>query len=80
MATKFEVEYEDGKVEVYTVKPRHILSIEKSNKGKGIESTIEAAYRMAYLASGSNNTFDEWIDTTSDISPVDDEPTPTSGA
>ena len=80
MATKFEVKYEDGTDAVYTVKPRHILAIEKANKGKGIESNIESAYRLAYLASGSEESFEAWIDTTEDINPVDDEPTPTSGA
>ena len=80
MATRFEVSYEDGSTEVYTVKPRHILAIEKANKGKGIDSTIESAYRMAYLASNSDKTFDEWVDSTAEIEPVDEEASPTKSA
>lgn len=80
MATKFTVSYEDGTTETYAVKPRHILAIEKGNKGKGIDSTIEAAYRMAYLASGSEATFDEWIETTADIEPVEEDSSPTKSA
>lgn len=80
MATKFEVVYESGVTETYTVKPRHILAIEKTNKGKGIESNIESAYRLAYLASGSDETFDAWIETTEDITPAEDDPTPTKSA
>lgn len=80
MATKFTVAYEDGTTETYTVKPRHILAIEKSNKGKGMDSTIESAYRMAYLASGSEDTFEAWIDTTADIEPVEDDASPTKSA
>lgn len=76
MATRFVVS-ENGEETVYTVKPKHILKIERESGG--LEANIESSYKLAYLATGSDKSFDEWLDGVDDIEPMDEdeEPRPT---
>ena len=73
MATKFNVAFEDGRVEEYTVKPKHILRVER--EAGGLEASIESSYKLAWLSSGAKESFEKWLDTVDDIAPVEDEPT-----
>lgn len=69
MATQFSVKYDDiDDVVVYTVKPKHILKVERESGG--LQASIEASYMLAWMASGSDVTFDEWLDTVEDITPL----------
>ena len=78
MATRFIVT-ENGEDTVYTVKPKHILKIERESGG--LEANIESSYKLAYLATGSELSFDDWLDGVDDIEPMDEdeEPRPTKG-
>ncbi len=71
MATKFSVVYDNGTTEIYMVKPKHILKIER-DKG-GLDASLEASYSLAWLAAATGLGFDEWLDTVEDIAPVDQE-------
>jgi len=67
MATQFKVEI-DGKTEVYTVKPKHIL---KAERGGGVEATAESSYMLAWYAAGSPlGSMEEWLETVDDITPI----------
>jgi hypothetical protein len=71
MATKFSVLYEGSDEPVIVrVKPRDVLRIERESGS--IEATVEASYRLAYFASNSDKSFDDWIDSVEDIEPVDE--------
>ena len=78
MATRFKV-MADGEETVYTVKPKHILKIERESGG--LEANIESSYKLAYLATGSELSFDDWLDGVDDLEPMDEdeEPRPTKG-
>lgn len=71
MSTKFDVIYTDGTEDTYTVRPVHILKVERS-KG-GLTASIESSYMLAFLASGSTAKFDDWIETVEDIVPVEQD-------
>ena len=84
MATQFKITVED-KEEVYTVKPKHVLKIERESGG--ITANIESSYTLAWLATESKLSFDDWIDTVDDIEAIDtdedaevDAVNPTKGA
>lgn len=69
MATQFSVKYDDiDEAAVYTVKPKHILKVERETGG--LEASIEASYTLAWMASGTEAAFDEWLDTVEDITPL----------
>jgi hypothetical protein len=70
MATQFTVQYEDGAKKTYTVKPKHILKVER--EGGGLSASIESSYKLAWLSSNTEKTFDEWLEIVDDIEPVDD--------
>ncbi len=78
MATRFMV-LQNGEETVYTVKPKHILKIERESGG--LEANIESSYKLAFLATGSELSFEEWLDGVDDIEPMDEdeEPRPTKG-
>lgn len=67
MATKFVVTYDGGDAHTYTVKPKHILKVER--EGGSLEANIESSYRLAWLSSGSADAFEEWLETVEDIAP-----------
>ncbi|MFZ9392580.1 MAG: hypothetical protein ACO28P_01370 [Ilumatobacteraceae bacterium] len=70
MATKFSVTYADSDEPVIvSVKPRDILRIERESGS--IEATVEASFKLAYYASGSKASFDEWLEGVDDIEPVE---------
>jgi len=69
MATVFKVEYESGDVQEVRVKPRHILSVERT--GGSLDATIEASYKLAWLASQVSESFEDWLEGVEDIEPVD---------
>ena len=70
MATKFKV-VSDGTETVYSVKPKHILKVER--EGGGLEATIESSYKLAWLAADSGKSFDEWLEDVDDIEPLDED-------
>lgn len=75
MATKFKVYYEGNpEAIVVTVKPKHILKIEKESGA--LAATAESTYKLAWYASGNPDTFETWLDGIEDIEP--DEPISTS--
>jgi hypothetical protein len=69
MATQFKISTADGEVTV-KVKPKHIL---KSERAGNTEATAESTYRLAWMASESDLTFDEWIDSVDEIDPIIDD-------
>ena len=71
MATIFKVDYEDGDTVEVRVKPRHILSVERT--GGSLDATIEASYKLAWLAAQSDLSFEDWLDTVDDIEPIEVE-------
>jgi hypothetical protein len=71
MATRFNVEYADGNVVEYKVRPRDILKIERESGG--LSASIESSYKLAFYASGSEKKFEDWIEDIEDIQPVEDE-------
>jgi hypothetical protein len=79
MATKFKITIGDS-TEIYTVKPKHVLRAERDFDEA---SPVESTYQLAWLASGTEVPFEEWIDVVDDIDPildgeVVDEPGPTT--
>jgi hypothetical protein len=71
MATKFDVQYADGNVVQYRVRPKDILRIERESGG--LSASIESSYKLAFYASGSEKKFDDWIEEIEDIMPVEEE-------
>lgn len=71
MATEFKITKADGSEEILRVKPKHILQVEK--KFGGLSATVESSYTLAWLASGSSEKFDAWLDEVDDIEPVGEE-------
>jgi hypothetical protein len=69
MATRFKVELEDGSELVIKVKPKHILRSERAGNN---EASAESTYRLAWMASESDVSFDEWMDMVDDIEPLFD--------
>ena len=63
---KFKVTFDNGSEETFKVKPRHILAVERNG---GVETTVEASYKLAHLASGSSDDFDAWLESVEDIQP-----------
>jgi hypothetical protein len=64
--TKFTiVRGEDS--ETVTMKPKHILRIEREY---GESDPVETTYLMAWMASGSDKAFDEWIEDIDEIVPI----------
>jgi hypothetical protein len=75
---KFKVTYEDGGTDTYKVKPKHILSVERNG---GVDTTVEATYKLAHLASGSAEDFETWLNSVDDLQPEveGEQPLPTIG-
>jgi hypothetical protein len=75
---KFAIKFEDGSDAVYAVKPKHLLKAERTG---GVEANVESSFRLAWLASGSDAEFEEWLDTVDEIAPAEEEEPdlPTSG-
>jgi len=69
MATVFKVTYEDGAISDVRVKPRHILTVERT--GGSLDATIEASYKLAWLASQTSESFEDWRVGVDDIEPFD---------
>jgi hypothetical protein len=68
MATKFKITVRDT-VTTVAVKPKHILQSEREQKQNDLDP-VEATYRLAWMASGSDLGFEEWLDTVDDIDPI----------
>lgn len=66
MATQFKIIYEDTETTV-KVKPKHILKAERSGHA---EASAEATYWLAWAASDSPLSFDEWIELVDEIEPI----------
>lgn len=75
---KFVITFDDGTEETFPVKPKHLLKAERTG---GVEASVESSFRLAWLASGSDQDFDDWLDTVAEISPGDegDADLPTNG-
>lgn len=69
MATQFKITIGDNS-ETFTVKPKHVLHAER--KFKDMEP-VEGTYRLAWLASGTSEDFDDWMDSVDDIEPILDD-------
>ncbi len=69
MATQFKITVGDD-VSTVTVKPKHILKSERSGM---TEASAEATYRLAWMASESGLSFDDWIETVDDLEALFDE-------
>lgn len=67
---KFQVTYDDGTVKDYKVKPRHLVEHEDITRGDD-DNLIAKSYKLAWLASGTDKTFKDWLDTVDDIETVD---------
>lgn len=67
MATQFKITNDDGETAIFKVKPKHVLKAERLGKS---EATAESTYWLAWVASNSELTFDEWIDTVDEIEPI----------
>jgi hypothetical protein len=74
--TKFTVVFEDGTSEIFKVRPKDILRIERESGG--LSASVESSYKLAWMASGTKDGFEEWLDTVEDIEPVDEDTTPES--
>ena len=64
--TKFKI-IVDGQEEIVRVKPKHILKTERMGT---VEASAESTYRLAWLAAGSDLSFDDWIESVDDIEPI----------
>ena len=75
---KFDVTFEDGTEETFSVKPKHLLKAERTG---GIEPNVESSFRLAWMASNSTEKFEEWLDTVDEITPTEADVVdlPTSG-
>lgn len=67
--TRFKITTPDGEVLV-KVKPKHILKTERLGS---VEASAESTYRLAWLASETDQEFDEWIESVDDIEPLFDD-------
>jgi hypothetical protein len=67
-STKFTIVIGDS-TETFTVRPRDILKSERESKNLQ-DSPIESTYRLAWYAAGAPATFDEWIDTVDELTPI----------
>lgn len=87
---KYLVTYEDGRSIEYKVKPRHLVEHEFETRKDG-DNLIAKSYKLAWMASGSDEPFKDWLDTVDDIETLDlpdfdgsadpdggEEPVPTS--
>lgn len=68
---KIKVAYDDGTVEVYKVKPRHLVDFE--DEYGGFAESAKSAFQLAHIASDSGLPFREWLDTVDDIEQSGDE-------
>jgi hypothetical protein len=71
MATQFKVTIGEDTT-TYTVKPKHILKSERLGKA---DKPVESTYHLAWYASGSELSFEDWMDIVDEIEPIlpDDE-------
>lgn len=67
MQTKFRIVMGDQET-ILKVKPKHIVLSERDGFGK--EPSVESTYRMAWIASGTDLDFDEWLDLVDEIDPI----------
>lgn len=69
MATRFKIVIDDEET-IVKVKPKHILASELSG---ATEATAESTYRLAWSASETDKSFEEWIDVVDEIDPIFEE-------
>lgn len=67
---RYEVVYDDGTIKEYKVKPRHLVRHEIETKRDG-DNLIAKSYKLSWMASGSTETFAEWLDTVDDVQALD---------
>lgn len=65
---KMQVTYDDGRVETYKVKPRHLIAYE--DEFGEFSETARSAFTLAHLASDSDETFKEWLAEVDDITGI----------
>ena len=70
MATRFKIELEDGTEMTVKVKPKHILKMERAGNDA---ASAENTYMLAWYASGTDLSFDDWMDIVEEIDPILDE-------
>jgi hypothetical protein len=78
MATsRFEIKYEDGTEGTFKVKPRHLIAYE-DELGGDIENAKSAkdSFKLAWIASDTVATFDDWIKSVDEINNPDAAETP----
>lgn len=75
---KFKVTYIDGGEDVFAVRPKHLVLAERDG---GVEQTMESTFKLAWRASGSADSFEEWLDKVEEINPdnADEPERPTPG-
>ena len=67
---KFKVTFDDGTVKDYKVKPRHLVEHEDITKGDD-DNLIAKSYKLAWLASGSDQSFTDWLANVDEIETLD---------
>lgn len=67
---KFQITFDDGTVSEFKVKPRHLVQHEHETKKDG-DNLITTSYKLAWMASGSEQPFREWLDTVDEIETLD---------
>lgn len=65
--TRFTITYDDGTSESFKVKPRHLIAYEDEVGDVDKATKAKDAFKLAWIASGSGLSFEEWIDTVDDI-------------
>jgi hypothetical protein len=67
---KFKVTFDDGDVREFKVKPRHLVEHEDITKGDD-DNLIARSYKLAWLASGSDDSFKDWLANVDEIETLD---------
>lgn len=74
--TKFTVNYENGDVAEYRVKPRHLVAWEDKVGDLSKVESLKDSFYLTYLAAGTAHSFDEWLELVDSIE--SDAPEPSS--
>lgn len=67
---KFKVTFDDGVVNEYKVKPRHLVEHEDVTKNDD-DNLIAKSYKLAWLASGTGESFKDWLAQVDEIETLD---------
>ncbi len=67
---RYAVTYDDGTVEEFKVKPRHLVRHENETK-RDSDNLIAKSYKLAWMASGSQESFTAWLDVVDDVEALD---------